>query len=121
MADFSVSGSWGTALLSPADQAHYFFAMDSLVPRAFVGYARFLLSTIAASQSWGIPRIARPLGYRTFFKDGSQPTGLGQLVHQVDRLEGHHRRLAIAVMTDGDPTRRYGIATIQGVAGALLR
>ena len=121
MTDFSVSGLWGTALLSPADQARYFFEMDSLIPHEFVGYARFLLSTIAASQSWGIPVIARPLGYQTFFKDGSEPTGLGQLVHQVDRLEGHHRQLAIAVMTDGDPTMQYGIDTIQGVAAALLR
>ncbi|MEA2158383.1 MAG: hypothetical protein QOD66_763 [Solirubrobacteraceae bacterium] len=121
MTDFSVSGLWGTALLSPADQAHYFFEMDSLIPHEFVGYARFLLSTIEASQSWGIPVIARPLGYQTFFKDGSEPTGLGQLVHQVDRLEGHHRQLAIAVMTDGDPTMQYGIDTIQGVAAALLR
>jgi len=121
MTDFSVSGLWGTALLSPADQARYFFDMDSLIPHEFVGYARFLLSTIAASQSWGIPVISRPLGYQTFFKDGSEPTGLGQLVHQVDRLEGHHRRMAIAVMTDGDPTMQYGIDTIQGVAAALLR
>jgi hypothetical protein len=121
MTDFSVTGSWGTAMLSPADQAHYFFEMDSLIPHQFVGYARFLLSTIDPSQSWGIPVIARPLGYQAFFKDGSEPTGLGQLVHQVDRLEGHGRRIAIAVMTDGDPTMQYGIETIQGVAAALLR
>jgi hypothetical protein len=121
MTDFSVSGLWGTALLSPADQAHFFFEMDSLIPHEFVGYARFLLSTIEPSQSWGIPVIARPLGYQTFFKDGSEPTGLGQLVHQIDRLEGHGRTFSIAVMTDGDPTMQYGIDTIQGVAAALLR
>jgi hypothetical protein len=120
MTDFSVTGSWGTALLSPADQARYFFEMDSLIPPEFVGYARFLLSTIEPSQSWGIPVIARPLGYQTFFKDGSEPTGLGQLVHQVDRLEGLGRTFAIAVMTDGDSTMQYGIDTIQGVAAALL-
>jgi hypothetical protein len=120
MTDFSVSGFWLSALLSPADQAHFFFIMDSLIPREFVGYARFLLSTIEPSQSWGIPVIARPLGYETFFKDGSEPTGLGQLVHQVDRLEGHGRTFSIAVMTDGDPTMLYGIDTIQGVAAALL-
>ncbi|MDQ6807794.1 MAG: class A beta-lactamase-related serine hydrolase [Actinomycetota bacterium] len=121
MTDFSVSGFWLSALLSPADQAHFFFDMDSLIPREFVGYARFLLSTIEPSQSWGIPVIARPLGYQTFFKDGSEPTGLGQLVHQVDRLEGHGRTFSVAVMTDGDPTMQYGIDTIQGVAAALLR
>ncbi len=120
MTDFSVSGPWLTALLSPADQARFFFAMDSLIPREFAGYARFLLSTIEASQSWGIPVVARPLGYQTFFKDGSEPTALGQLVHQVDRLEGHGRVFATAVMTDGDPTMQYGIDTIRGVATALL-
>jgi hypothetical protein len=121
MTDFSVSGSWGTALLSPADQARFFFEMDSLIPREFVGYARFLLSTIDPSQSWAMPAVARPLGYRVFFKDGSEPTGLGQLVHQVARLEGHHRTFAMAVMTDGDPSMQYGIDTIQGVTATLLR
>jgi hypothetical protein len=121
MRDFSVSGLWGSAMLSPADQAQFFFEMDSLIPAEFVGYARFLLSTIDPSQSWGIPAVARGLGYRVFFKDGSEPTGLGQLVHQIARLEGHGRRFAIAVMTDGDPTMQYGIDTIQGVTASLLR
>jgi hypothetical protein len=121
MTDFSVSGKWGNALLSPADQAHFFFIMDSLIPREFVSDARFLLSTIEPSQSWGIPPVARPLGYQTFFKDGSEPTALGQLVHQIDRLEGHGQTFAIAVMTDGDPTMLYGERTISGVGEALLR
>ncbi len=120
MTDFSVSGLWGSALLSPADQARFFFEMDSLIPKEFVGYARFLLSTIEPSQSWAIPAVARPLGYRVFFKDGSEPVGSAQLVHQIARLEGHGRTFTIAVMTDGDPTMQYGIDTIAGVAGALL-
>jgi hypothetical protein len=120
MTDFSVSGLWGTALLSPADQARFFFEMDSLIPKEFVGYARFLLSTIEPSQSWAIPAVARPLGYKVFFKDGSEPVGSAQLVHQVARLEGHGRTFAMAVMTDGDPTMQYGIDTIAGVASALL-
>ena len=121
MTDFSVVGSWGSALLSPADQARYFFEMDLLIPREFRGYARNLLSTIVASQSWAIPAVARPLGYNVFFKDGSEPVGSAQLVHQVARLEGHGRAFAMAVMTDGDPTMRYGIDTIAGVASALIR
>jgi hypothetical protein len=121
MTDFSIGGDWGTALLSTADQARFFFEMDSLIPREFVGYARFLLSTIERSQSWAIPAVARPLGYEVFFKDGSEPTGLGQLVHQVARLEGHGKTFSMAVMTDGDPTMRYGIDTIAGLTAALLR
>ena len=55
-----------------------------------------------------------------WFKDGSEPTGLGELVHQVARIEGHGRKFSLAVMTDGDPSMQYGIDTIQGVASALL-
>ena len=55
-----------------------------------------------------------------FFKGGWRGTGLGQLVHQVGRLEGHGRTFSMAVMTDGDPSMGYGIDTIQGVTGALL-
>ncbi len=121
MTDFSISGIWANAQLSAADQARFFFEMDSLIPREFVGYARFLLSTIVGYESWGIPAVARPLGYQVFFKGGWRGTSLGQLVHQIGRLEGHHRAFSIAVMTDGDPDMGYGINTIQGVTAALLR
>jgi Beta-lactamase enzyme family len=120
MTDFSIVGIWANAQISPADQAKFFFNMDSLIPPQFVGYARYLLSTIAGFESWGIPAVARPRGYAVFFKGGWRGTGLGQLVHQVARLEGHGRRFSIAVMTDGDPSMGYGIGTIQGVTGSLL-
>ncbi len=59
MTDFSISGIWANAQISAADQARFFFRMDSLIPREFVGYARYLLSTIAGYESWGIPAVAR--------------------------------------------------------------
>jgi hypothetical protein len=120
MTEYSVTGDWASSQISAADQARFFFSMDSLIPREFVGYARHLLSTIAGFESWGIPAVGRPRGYAVFFKGGWRGTSLGQLVHQVGRLEGHNRTFSIAVMTDGDPSMGYGIDTIQGVTGALL-
>ena len=120
MTNFSVTTDWGSAMFSAADQARFFFAMDSLIPREFVGYARRLLSSIAAYESWGIPAVARPLGYRVFFKGGWRPSPDVFLVHQIARLEGHHHTFSMAVMTDGDPDMGYGIDTIQGVTRALL-
>lgn len=120
MTDFSVSGSWGNAQLSPADQARYFFEMDSLIPREFIGYARRLLSTIVGYESWGIPAVARPHRYAVFFKGGWRGTALGQLVHQVARLERPDHSFAMAVMTDGDPSMGYGIDTIQGLTNVLI-
>ena len=89
MTNFSgVRQPGGRALLTPADQARFFFAMDSLIPPQFVGYARFLLSTIVGYESWGIPAVARPRGYRVFFKGGWRPTPRGQLVNQIGPARG---------------------------------
>lgn len=120
MTDYSVTTDWASSQISPADQARFFFEMNSLIPPEFRRYARFLLSTIAGYESWGIPAVARPHGYQVFFKGGWRGTNLGQLVHQVARLQGHDRTFAMAVMTDGDPSMGYGIDTIQGVTRALF-
>ena len=121
MTEFSVTSDWGSAMISADDQARFFFEMEKLIPREFVGYARFLLSTIADYESWGIPAIARPLGYAVFFKGGWRPSPDIYLVHQIARVEGHDHTFSLAVMTDGDPDMGYGIDTIQGVTAGLLR
>jgi hypothetical protein len=126
MTDFSVDTSatwgseWGAALLSAADQARFFFEMDSLIPKEFVGYARNLLSTISAADTWGIPTVARPRGYQVFFKAGWRPSPDIFLVHQAARLEGHGRTFSMAVMTDGDNGMGDGISKIEGTTRALL-
>src|ERR1700730_1919658 len=94
--------------------------MDHLVPPKFRGYARSLLSSIDPSQSWGIPSVARPRGWHVFFKGGWLPKTAG-LVNQVARLEQKKTHIAIAVMTEGDPSMGYGEETIAGVAERLLR
>jgi hypothetical protein len=121
MTDFSIVGDWATAQISAADQARFFFDMESLIPQRFRHFANHLLSHIVGYESWGIPAVARPRGWTVFFKGGWRGTERGQLVHQVARLQRPHERLAIAVMTDGDPSMGYGIETIQGVASRLLR
>jgi beta-lactamase family protein len=121
MIDFSISGIWANAQISAADQARYFFEMESLTPPRFRQFARKLLSHITGYESWGIPAVARPRGWAAFFKGGWRETGRGQLVHQIARLQRQGTRIAIAVLTDGDPSMGYGIETIEGVAARLLR
>ncbi len=120
MVDFSVTTDWGSAFLSAGDMAKFFFEMDSLIPPEFVGYARNLLSTIAGYESWGIPAVARPLGWTVFFKGGWRPSPDIYLVHQIARLEGHGLTFAMAVMTDGDNGMGDGISKIQGTTATLL-
>ncbi|MEA2428980.1 MAG: hypothetical protein QOF37_2608 [Thermoleophilaceae bacterium] len=118
MTDFSIVGIWARAQISAADQAKLFFQIDRLLPRRFRGYGRSLLSGIVGFERWGIPAAAG--GWHVLFKGGWRGTGLGQLVHQVARLERGRTAFSMAVMTDGDPSMGYGITTIQGVTARLL-
>ena len=89
------------------------------MPRRFRRRALKLLEGVSRPQSWGIPASARPR-WRVFFKGGWRPEEDGQLVHQAALLENGPRRVAIAVMTTGDPDMAYGERSIQGVAERLL-
>jgi hypothetical protein len=120
MRAFAVSGYWGNAQITAADQARFFARLNRLVPRRFLAYARGLLSSIVSWQSWGIPEVARP-HWRTFFKGGWRGSPLGQLVHQVARLERGKLSIAIAVLTDGNPSHAYGRETVRGIAARLVR
>ena len=112
--------SWASSQITAADQVRFFSSIIGLTPPRYRPYARRLLSNIVGYQSWGIPRVARPR-YRVFFKGGWRPYRGGQLVHQAALLDSGSRRLAIAVLTEGNPSMRYGIGTIEGVTRRLVR
>ena len=119
MRDYEPGGAtWGFTEISAADMARFFLIQDSLIPQRFDGYARWLLSTIEPSESWGIPAVARP-EFQVFFKGGWLPEVEG-LVNQVARLERPRERFAMAVLSRDDPSMAYGEATIEGVTARLL-
>lgn len=120
MTDFHVSGGWGSARITAADQARFFANLDDVAEPQFRTYVRELLSSIIPEQSWGIPEVSRP-EWSTFFKGGWLTTRRGNLVHQVARLERGTSSMAIAILTDGDPSDSYGRETIRGLAKRLLR
>lgn len=120
MHDFTAGVDWANEEISCADMARFFYRMQSLIPRQFRAYARQLLSSVVPSESWGIPEVARPR-WRVYFKGGWRLTaGDQQLVSQIARLERRRQRIAIAVMTVGDPSMSYGEDTIEGVTARLL-
>ena len=111
------SGWWAFTHVSAADLARFFFHQDALIPRRFDRYARELLSTIEASQSWGIPAIARP-EFSVYFKGGwLSEEGV---VNQAGRLERPRITFAMALLSTGDPSMAYGEETIAGVTARLL-
>jgi zinc D-Ala-D-Ala dipeptidase len=116
MRDFSVSGGWGSSLISAADQARFFRRFDRMIPAGTRDYARGLMSSIDRRQRWGFPRPALDLGFEAFFKIGWRGTAAGRLVHAVGMFERDGERVSLAVLTDGNRTHDYGTDTIRGAA-----
>lgn len=114
MMHFDAHGFWASANITAADQARFFFRMDTIVPPRHVDYARTLLSEIVPSQRWGIARIADQRGYMVFFKGGWR----NAINHQVALLEKDGRRFSLAVMTRQTGAR--GRRTEEGIARKLL-
>lgn len=114
-------GFWGYATITAADQARFFVDMDRLIPKRHRPFARAILSNLIPWQRYGLVRVARWRGWQSFTKGGWR-SGLhgGRLIHQVSRLERRGVAISVAVLTDGQPTRKYARATIEGVALRLL-
>jgi hypothetical protein len=110
-------GWWAFTQTSAADQARFLFALPRLIPSRFYGYARYLMSGIEPSQSWGVPPVARPR-WHVFFKTGWLPEE--GVLTEVARLERHGIAFTIAVLCSGEPSMSYGEHTIEGVAARLL-
>jgi hypothetical protein len=110
-------GWWAFTQTSAADQAHFFVAIERLIPHRFWAYARGLLADIEPEQSWGIPEVARPR-WQVFFKTGALPSE--GLFHEAARLERPGVTFTVAVLTTGDPSMGYGEETIRGVGERLL-
>jgi zinc D-Ala-D-Ala dipeptidase len=121
MRDFSVSGSWGSALISAADQARFIRRFDRMIPARTRDYARELMSSIDRRQRWGFPRPALDMGFEAFFKMGWRGTAAGRLVHGVGLFERESERVSLAVLTDGNPSHDYGTDTIRGAAERAFR
>jgi hypothetical protein len=119
MTDYEPAGAtWGFTEVSAADLARFFYRQNATIPTRFRDYARWLLSTIEASESWGIPSIARP-EFTVYFQGGWLPEVEG-LVNQVARLQRPGITFSLAVLSTHDPSMEYGEQTISGVTERLL-
>jgi zinc D-Ala-D-Ala dipeptidase len=121
MRAFSVSGSWGSSLISAADQARFFRRFDRMIPAGTRDYARELMSSIDTRQRWGFPRPALDLGFEAFFKIGWRGTAAGRLVHAAGMFEREGERVSVVVLTDGNPSHDFGTDTIRGAAERVFR
>jgi Beta-lactamase enzyme family len=119
MRDFTYNQVWGLSRTSARDQARFMYHLRRYIPKRHRRYARHLLSNIVPSQRWGIAEV-KPKGWKLYFK-GGWGTGTGRVDHQVAFLQEHGRRIAVAILTEFNPSHSYGKRTLKGVAERLLR
>ena len=118
MRHFIAAPAWGSSTVTANDQVRFFVRVDRLVRPRHRGELRRLLRTVVPAQRWGIPD-ATNRRWTVLFKGGWRPTARGNLVNQAAKLERGSRELAIAVLSDGNPSHEYGTETVRGIAARL--
>jgi hypothetical protein len=113
------TGLWGASRIDASDQTRFFLHFEAHVVARHRATALRLLRTIVPSQRWGVARV-RPDGWRLYFK-GGWGSGTDLVDHQVALLRAGSDRLAVAVLTSGNPDHAYGRQTLRGVFARLLR
>jgi hypothetical protein len=118
---FTPSSMWALSQVTAADQARFFYRLDSLVPARHRTLLERVLAERGRYRGWGIPQAALRRGWHVWWKDGWMHSAHGELLLQAARLERHGVTFSVAVIADGQPTSGYGVATMRGVGERLLR
>jgi hypothetical protein len=119
MRDFVYNQVWGLSRTSARDQVRFMYRLRRYIPHRHWKYAKQLLASIVGPQRWGIGQV-KLHGWNLYFK-GGWGSGTGRVDHQVAFLQRHRYRIAVAILTEFDPSHDYGKQTLKGVARRLLR
>ena len=119
MRRFRLDPVWGRSRIDASEQTLFFLHLEAQVVPRHRATALHLLRTVVTSQRWGIGRV-RPDGWRLYFK-GGWGAGTDLVDHQVALLRAGDDRVAVAVLTTGNPDHAYGQQTLRGVFARLLR
>jgi beta-lactamase class A len=116
-----LDGYWGLTQITAHDEVlllRLLLHRNPVLDLASRRYALNLMAQVIASQRWGVPAGA-PARLTVHVKNGWLPSvSHGWYVRSIGCFTGRH---SIVILTDGNPTFAYGVATIQGVARAVNR
>ncbi|WP_069771086.1 serine hydrolase [Streptomyces sp. LUP30] len=115
---------WGLTQITVTDEQKLLkllTAKNAVLTDASRAYVNTLMGQVIAAQRWGTP-YGRPAGVSWHVKNGwlSRATN-GWRVHSIGSFKGGGHDYVITVLTHGNSTMDYGIATIQGVAKVIHR
>jgi beta-lactamase class A len=123
--------AWGLSQLTAQDELTLLTLLRTAGPvlsNTSRGYVLWLMSNVVPSQRWGVPAGA-PADVTVSVKNGWLPDPVTGRWHinsigvfrSLGAYRSRHIGYQIAVLTDGNSSRSYGIATIQAVARVINR
>ncbi|MFJ1736319.1 serine hydrolase [Streptomyces sp. NPDC088254] len=118
------NGYWGLTQITVTDEQKLLgllTAKNTVLLDSSRAYVLRLMGQVVASQRWGTP-YGKPANVTLQVKNGwlSRATN-GWRVHSLGTFKGGGHDYQITVLTHGNSTMNYGIATIQGVAKVIHR
>jgi len=113
--------AWGLTTTTPRDQLKL-LRLVMLPNRLLTTPSRVfeyeLMRNVIAFDRWGVS-AGLDSSAVVALKNGWLPFGVGWHVNSIGQVVGSGRHYLLAVMTDGDPTEAYGIATIEHISAAV--
>ncbi|MEV7993079.1 serine hydrolase [Streptomyces sp. NPDC086077] len=118
------NGYWGLTRITVNDEQKLLklvTAKNTVLSDNSRAYILKLMGQVVSSQRWGTP-YGVPSGVSVAVKNGwLQRATYGWRVHSVGAFKGRGHDYMITVLTHGNSTMNYGVATIQGVAKVIHR
>ncbi|MFF3334731.1 serine hydrolase [Streptomyces sp. NPDC002888] len=115
-------GYWGLTQITVTDEQKLLkliTAKNTVLSDNSRAYILKLMSQVVSSQRWGTPSGV-PSGVTVALKNGwLQRASNGWRVHSLGAFKGGGHDYVITVLTHGNSTMNYGIATIEGVAKVI--
>lgn len=115
-------GYWGLTQINVRDEQKLLSLItekNAVLSDNSRAYILKLMNQVVSGQRWGTPAGA-PSGVKIHVKNGWLPRATkGWRVHSVGAFKGNGHDYTISVLTHGNSTMDYGVATIQGVARAI--
>lgn len=116
-------GYWGLSQVTAHDELillQLLTAGNPVLNRDSRSYELGLMARVIPSQSWGVPAGA-PAGVTVHVKNGWLPDTNGWHINSIGAFTGHGRNYMMAVLSDGNPSMDYGVATVEAVARVVNR
>ncbi|WP_326633221.1 MULTISPECIES: serine hydrolase [unclassified Streptomyces] len=117
-------GSWGLTQITAGDELRLMQLLttgNTVLSATSRAYALDLMEHVTPGQRWGVP-AGSPASATVHVKNGWLPRATdGWRVHSVGAFTGSGHDYGMAVLSSGNLTMDYGVATIEGAARVIHR